>query len=176
MFSRDLESRDSNCLIPNCRVSAQNRRLGVDTTIELLDFTEVYHSTTDPTTKRYREQYKTSVVFYKILKRTLHNPISAVPPLFPANRLDKGIRDQKAMKASAQTHFWPKPLCSSSDTNAMQTKRLGHVHGKRIATFQRKTKRQQLKGKIVSALSHIFPHFSHFFRIFPSGLFLKLRL
>ena len=42
--------------------------------------------------------------------------------------------------------------------------------------IQRKTKGQQLKGKIVSALFHTFPHFSHFFRIFLPGLLLKLWL
>ena len=47
---------------------------------------------------------------------------------------------------------------------------------------QRKTKGQQLKGKIVSALFHTFWHFpalfhtfSEFFRIFPPGLFLKVK-
>ena len=47
---------------------------------------------------------------------------------------------------------------------------------------QRKTKGQQLKGKIVSALFHTFWHFStlfhtfsEFFRIFPPGLFLRIK-
>ena len=47
---------------------------------------------------------------------------------------------------------------------------------------QRKTKEQQLKGKIVSALFHTFWHFStlfhtlsEFFRIFPPGLFLRIK-
>ena len=39
-------------------------------------------------------------------------------------------------------------------------------------SIREKTKGQQLKGKIVSAL---FQTFSHFFRILPPGLFLKLR-
>ena len=45
--------------------------------------------------------------------------------------------------------------------------------------FQRKTKGQQLKGKIVSALfSHFWTLFhtsSEFFRIFPPGLLLEAR-
>ena len=44
---------------------------------------------------------------------------------------------------------------------------------------QRKTKGQQLKGKIVSALSHTFlgtfPHIFPLFRIFPPGLFLSIK-
>ena len=49
-------------------------------------------------------------------------------------------------------------------------------------TFQRKTKGQQLKGKIVSALFHTFWHFStlfhtssEFFRIYPPGLSLRIK-
>ena len=49
-------------------------------------------------------------------------------------------------------------------------------------TKQRKTKGQQLKGKIVSALFHTFWQFSthfhtfsEFFRIFPPGLFLRIK-
>ena len=51
-----------------------------------------------------------------------------------------------------------------------------------LTLVQRKTKGQQLKGKIVSALSHTFWQFStyfhtfsEFFRIFPPRLFLELR-
>ena len=44
--------------------------------------------------------------------------------------------------------------------------------------IQRKTKGQQLKGKIVSALFHTSPHFftllQSFFRKFPPGLFLQI--
>ena len=51
-----------------------------------------------------------------------------------------------------------------------------------ITRNQRKTKGQQLKGKIVSALFHTFWHFStlfhtfsEFFRIFPPGLFRRIK-
>ena len=39
-----------------------------------------------------------------------------------------------------------------------------------ISRNQRKTKGQQLKGKIVSEFFTLFRTFSHFFRIFPPGL------
>ena len=40
---------------------------------------------------------------------------------------------------------------------------------------QRKTQGQQLKGKIVSALSHTSHTFPHFFTLFPPGLSLKIK-
>ena len=54
--------------------------------------------------------------------------------------------------------------------------------GSDLPSIQRKTKGQQLKGKIVSALFHTFGHFSthfhtfsEFFRIFPPGFFLRIK-
>ena len=58
----------------------------------------------------------------------------------------------------------------------------GHEKFSGLKNGRRKTKGQQLKGKIVSALFHTFwqfsPHvhtFSEFFRIFPPRLFLRIK-
>ena len=45
-----------------------------------------------------------------------------------------------------------------------------HCKPEMSALFQRKTKGQQLKGKIVSEFFTLFHKFSHIFRIFPPGL------
>ena len=46
----------------------------------------------------------------------------------------------------------------------------GCLGGVASRSFQRKTKGQQLKGKIVSELFTLFHNFSHFFILFPPGL------
>ena len=79
----------------------------------------------------------------------------------------------------APKEAWIRRGCFGAGNRGLK---FGRFWDRILDKVQRKTKGQQLKGKIVSALFHTFWHFStlfhtfpDFFRIFPPGLFLRIK-
>ena len=78
------------------------------------------------------------------------------------------------VRLGAQTQILPlyanKLMNRVSEEAPVVMKKLLKILVSKAAQFQRKTKGQQLKGKIVSEFFTLFHNFWHFFIIFPPGL------